>query len=257
MAVLDQFDLTGKVALVTGGSRGLGKEMVLAFAELGADVVIVSRKLEACEELASHVRATFGRRAMALACHVGKWSEIDALVDTVYGQWGRVDICVNNAGMSPLYGDKISNVTEDLWDKVHGVNLKGPFRLSTLIGERMLAAGSGVILNISTTGAVHSYPAMLPYHAAKAGMNNMTMAFARQFGPTVRVNCIMPGGMLTDITKAWDMEAMERDTLPHIPLLRFGRPDEIVGAAIFLVSNASSYVTGAVFTVDGGELVGH
>jgi NAD(P)-dependent dehydrogenase (short-subunit alcohol dehydrogenase family) len=254
VGVLDRFDLTGKTALVTGGSRGLGREMVLAFAECGADVIIVSRKLDSCEALAAEVRERFGRVALPVSCHVGRWDEIDRLVETVYAQVPKLDILVNNAGMSPLYGDRLADVTEDLWDKVHSVNLKGPFRLSALVGERMIEAGSGVILNISTTGAVHSYPAMLPYHAAKAGLNIITTAMAVAFGPKVRVNCIMPGGFLTDIATHWDMEAMERRSLPRLPLHRFGQPDEIVGAALFLVSDAGSYTTGTVFAVDGGSL---
>ena len=122
------FDLSGQVALVTGGSRGLGRAMVLAFAQAGADVVIASRKLSSCEATADEVRATTGRRALPVACHVGHWGQVEALADRAYGEFGRVDVLVNNAGMSPLY-DRIENVTEDLWDKVLDVNLKGPFRL--------------------------------------------------------------------------------------------------------------------------------
>jgi NAD(P)-dependent dehydrogenase (short-subunit alcohol dehydrogenase family) len=146
---LAAFDLSGKVALVTGGSRGLGKEMVLAFARCGADVAISSRKLEACEALAQQVRGETGREALAIACHVGKWEECDALVDAVSAQFGRVDVLVNNAGMSPLY-ESLSGVSEDLWDKVMNVNLRGPFRLSSLIGERMAAGAGGSILNVSS-----------------------------------------------------------------------------------------------------------
>ncbi len=133
----DLFDLTGRVAVVTGGSRGLGREMVRAFAAAGADVVIASRKLETCEALAGEVRADTGRRALPVACHVGRWDDVDALVDTVYGEFGRVDVLVNNAGMAPLYSS-LGAVSEELFDKVVGVNLKGPFRLSALVGERMV-----------------------------------------------------------------------------------------------------------------------
>ena len=154
MTVKDLFDLTGKVAIVTGGSRGLGKEMVLAFAEQGADVVIASRKLDGCQAVAEEVTARFGRRALPVACHVGRWEDVDQLVATAYEHFGKVDILVNNAGLSPVYGDANSNVIEELWDKVQAVNLKGPFRLTALVGERMIADGGGAILNISTTGAI-------------------------------------------------------------------------------------------------------
>jgi NAD(P)-dependent dehydrogenase (short-subunit alcohol dehydrogenase family) len=251
MTVNGLFDLSGKVALVTGGSRGLGRETVLAFAEQGAEVIIASRKLDNCEAVAAEVAQRFGRRAFPYACHVGRWAEVDGLAEAAWREFGRVDILVNNAGMSPLYGDQVSNVTEDLWRKVLDVNLTGPFRLTALVGERMVADGGGAILNISTTGAVVTgvSPTSLPYHAAKAGLNIITMGFAKAFAPTVRVNCIMPGGFLTDVSAAWATEDGRTD---HVPLGRFGRPEEIVGAALFFVSDASSYATGAILPVAGG-----
>ena len=148
----DHFDLTGKVAVVTGGSRGLGRSMVQAFAEAGADVVIASRKLDNCERAATEVAESTGRTAVAVGCHVGHWDECDRLVDTVYERFGRVDVFVNNAGMSPLYED-LASITEELYDKTHAVNLKGPFRLATLVGTRMVADGGGSIINVSTVGS--------------------------------------------------------------------------------------------------------
>jgi NAD(P)-dependent dehydrogenase (short-subunit alcohol dehydrogenase family) len=194
--------LAGKVALVTGGSRGLGREMVLAFAGAGADVVIASRKLDSCQEVAAEVEA-MGRRALPVAFHVGHWDGIEGLVEQAYGGFGRVDVLVNNAGMSPLYPD-LPSVTEELWDKVMGVNLKGPFRLTALVGTRMADGPyGGSIINVSSTGSIRPAPHMLPYDAAKAGLNALTEGFAKAFGPTVRVNCIMAGPFLTDISKAW------------------------------------------------------
>ncbi|UGQ11199.1 glucose 1-dehydrogenase [Yinghuangia sp. ASG 101] len=245
------FDLTDNVALVTGGSRGLGREMVLAFAEAGADVVIASRKLAACEELAHQVRETTGRRALAVACHVAYWDDIDRMVDTVYEHFGRVDVLVNNAGMSPLYED-VSNVGEDLYDKVFGVNLKGPFRLMAQVGSRMAAGDGGSILNISSIGAVHPNKDVIPYAAAKVGLNSMTASFAQAFGPSVRVNAIMPGGFFTDVSAAWDREAFDAHAARTFALGRGGEPHEIVGAALYFASDASSYTTGAVLAVDGG-----
>lgn len=246
-------DLSGKVAMVTGGSRGLGRAMVRAFAACGADLVITSRKLETCEALAAEVRDAYGRRALAHAAHVGHWHEIDALVDAAYGAFGHVDVLVNNAGMSPLY-PSLGAVTEDLFDKVLGVNLKGPFRLSALVGERMVAGRGGSIINISSIAAVRPTPDELPYAAAKAGLNVLTAGFAQAFGPTVRVNSIMAGPFLTDIAKAWDMERFNENARRY-PLRRAGAPEEIVGAALYLTSDAASFTTGAVLPVDGGSAI--
>ncbi|MBM3346316.1 MAG: SDR family oxidoreductase [Betaproteobacteria bacterium] len=248
---LDRFLLTDKVALVTGGSRGLGREMVLAFAQAGADVIIVSRKLDACETLARQVEATTGRRAMAYACHVGHWEELPKLVDAAYARFGKIDILVNNAGMAPVY-DHIVNVTEALFDKVLEVNLKGPMRLSALIGTRMAEGAGGSIINISSAGAIHPRPDILPYAAAKAALNTITQSFAHTFGPKVRVNCIMPGTFLTDISKAWDLEKFQKRA-QAFALKRGGEADEIVGAALYFASDASSYTTGSVLGVEGGQ----
>ena len=245
------FSLEGRVALVTGGSRGLGREMVLAFARNGADVVIASRKIEACEALAEVVREETGREALAVSCHVGEWAQCEALVEAAYARFGRVDILVNNAGMSPLY-PSLSEVSEALWDKVIGVNLKGPFRLSALVATRMAEAGGGSVINISSIAAVAPSPAEVPYGAAKAGLNALTVGLARAFAPRVRVNCIMPGPFLTDISKAWDLDAFAENARRSIPLQRGGEAREIVGAALYLASDASSYTTGAVIKVDGG-----
>jgi hypothetical protein len=244
----DHFDLTGKVAVVTGGSRGLGRSMVQAFAEAGADVVIASRKLDSCERAAAEVEGSTGRTAVAIACHVGHWDECDQLVDAVYERFDRVDVFVNNAGMSPLYDD-LASITEDLYDKTHAVNLKGPFRLATLVGTRMVADGGGSIINVSTVGSILASVRELPYACAKAGLNLMTIGLADAFAPTVRVNCILPGAFRTDVTKAWTAEMRKGDM---IPLKRLGEPDEIVGAALYLASDASSYTTGALLKVDGG-----
>jgi NAD(P)-dependent dehydrogenase (short-subunit alcohol dehydrogenase family) len=249
----NEFDLTGRIILVTGGSRGMGREMVRAFARHGADVIIVSRKLEGCEEAAEEVRKQYGRKAWAYACHVGDWSQIDALVERIYSEVGRVDVLVNNAGMSPLY-ESLEAITEDLYDKVMGVNLKGPFRLSTLIGARMVRGDGGAMIHVSSCGAVTPSANELPYSNAKAGLHNLSTGLARSLGPKVRSNVIMPGPFLTDISKAWDMKAMQEHADKEIPLRRMAEPDEIVGAALLLASNASSYISGAVIKVDGGLL---
>lgn len=249
----DLFDLTGKVALITGGSRGMGREMALAFAARGADVAVVSRKVENCEKVAREIEA-LGRRGLGLGCHVGRWDDLEPMVERVYAHFGRIDILVNNAGMSPLY-PALDQISEELFDKVVGLNLKGPFRLMALVGKRMHDGDGGTILNISSTAAMKPSPGSQPYAAAKAGLNSITGAFAHAYGPKVRVNCIMAGPFLTDISKAWDMEAFQQRA-DRMAMKRGGEPNEIVGAALYFCSAASSFTTGAVLPVDGGWLGG-
>ena len=246
----DLFDMTGKVALVTGGSRGLGREMVLAFAQRGADVVIASRKVENCEAVAAEVRA-LGRRALSVAYHAASWEGADDLAAAAYAEFGRIDVLVNNAGMSPLY-PSVDAVTEDLYDKVMGVNLKGPFRLSAVVGTRMVADGGGSIIFVSSIASQRPTATELVYGQAKAGLNALTYGLARTLGPTVRVNCIVPGPFLTDISKAWDMAAFERSAKQGFALQRGGEPHEIVGATLYFATAAGSYTTGTTLNVDGG-----
>lgn len=240
--------LSGKIALVTGGSRGMGRQMVLAFAAAGADVIISSRKREACEEVAAEVRA-LGRRAEVIAAHAGDWGQMEALAERGWNAFGRIDILVNNAGMSPVEPQSVTT-TEALFDKVISVNFKGPFRLAALIGTRMRDEGvEGSIINVSSLGAVSPQPGIIPYAGAKAALNAMTVGLARELAPTVRVNTISPGQFATDIAKHWtDTEAMKA----NIPMQRFGEPEEIVGTALYLASSASSYTTGANIAVGGG-----
>jgi NAD(P)-dependent dehydrogenase (short-subunit alcohol dehydrogenase family) len=241
--------LTGRIAIVTGATRGLGLAIADAFAAAGADVVVVSRKADACEQVAAELLAR-GDRALACPCHVGRWADLDGLVETVYATYGRIDVLVNNAGISPVY-DRLSDVSEELWDKVIGVNLKGPFRLAALVGERMVAGNGGSIINVSSTGAVRPSGDIVPYAAAKAGINAMTVGLADAFGPKVRVNAIMPGPFLTSISRNWDMEILAQRT-QTFPLRRAGQAAEIVGAALYFAGDASSFTTGAVLPVDGG-----
>jgi NAD(P)-dependent dehydrogenase (short-subunit alcohol dehydrogenase family) len=243
------FDLTGRVTVVTGGTRGLGLAMAHAFGSAGAQVVVISRKPEACEEVAAGLRSR-GMKAAAAAAHVGHWDELEPLVESIYADFGRIDVLVNSAGISPLYG-RLSEVTEELFDKVMSVNLKGAFRLAALVGERMVASGGGSIINVSSIGAVRPTRDIVPYAAAKAGVNAMTIGLAHAFGPTVRVNAIMPGPFLTSISSGWDMELFA-ERARTFPLRRAGEADEIAGAALYLATDASSYTTGTILTVDGG-----
>ena len=241
------FDLTGKVALVTGGSRGLGYQMVKAFAANGADVFITSRNLDAYEKVAAEVRA-MGRRAETHACNVANWHELEGLADAAYAAYGKVDILVNNAGSSPLAPSSLET-PEQLFDRIVSLNFKGPFRLMSLIGSRMAAGEGGSIINISSAGALRPRPQIAPYAGAKAALNAITEAFAFEYGPKVRVNTISPGRFLTDVSKAWSEEHKLNSTAA---VKRSGRPEEIVTAALYLASAKSSFTTGSLVRVDGG-----
>ena len=250
-APAELYDLTGKVAVVTGGSRGIGRAVVLGLAAAGADVVVASRKLENCEAVAAEVVETTGRQALAVGCHVGQWDDCDRLVDTVYERFGHCEVLVSNAGMSPLYPDLVS-VTEELYDKTHAVNARGPFRLGALFGTRMFEGDGGSIINVSTAGSWRPNPGDLPYAMAKAGLNALTLGLAGAFNPKVRANTVLPGPFETDITKAWAPGTV--DTVKQTnPMRRIGQPEDMVGVCVFLASDAASYVNGAQILVDGGS----
>jgi len=242
-------DLTGKVAVVTGGSRGIGRAIAAALAEAGADMVIASRKLDACEAAAAEVRAATGRRAVPIACHVGRWADCDRLVAESLARLGRLDVLVNNAGMSPLY-ESLDKVSEELYDKTLAVNLKGPFRLAVLAATHMAGHDGGSIINIGTTGSLVASVNELPYACAKAGLNALTVGLAEAYAPRVRVNAILPGPFRTDISKAW--APPEGAEVPFVPLGRIGQPEEVAPLAVHLASAASSFTTGAIIRVDGG-----
>jgi NAD(P)-dependent dehydrogenase (short-subunit alcohol dehydrogenase family) len=171
-------------------------------------------------------------------------------VDAAYERFGRLDVLINNAGMSPVY-DKLPDVSEKLFDAVLNLNLKGPFRLSVLAGERMATAGAGSIINVSSTGSIRPRPGIVPYAVAKAGLNALTEGLALAFGPKVRVNTLMAGPFRTGATRDWDPETLAAGVSTHA-LQRIGEPTEVVGAALYLMSDASAYTTGALLRVDGG-----
>ena len=246
------FDLTDRVVLITGGSRGLGAAMSLGLAERGAKVVIASRKLDSCEQLAALINNK-GGQAFPLQCHVGEWESLDAVIDAAVSHYGRLDGLVNNAGMSPL-APSLLDTSETLFDKVIGVNLKGPTRLTALAAQAMSSTGGGSIVNISSLASVKQTPVAPIYGAAKAGLNALTTATALEYaGVGVRVNCIICGTFDTDAASGF---VRNPDTLPGvvkpIALGRVGRPEEIVGAVVYLLSDASSYTTGSLMTIDGG-----
>jgi NAD(P)-dependent dehydrogenase (short-subunit alcohol dehydrogenase family) len=240
------FDFTDKIILVTGGSRGLGYQMVKAFAERGADIIIASRKLDNCEAVAEEVRA-LGRKALAISAHVGKWDECDRLIEESYAAFGRIDVLINNAGMGPAVPSH--EVTEALFDSVVNLNFKGPFRLASQIAHRMSQGVGGCIINVSSTGGAMPLPGVVPYGSSKAALNAMSMSLAHEYAPKVRVNTLSAGPFLTDIAKVWTDEA--RASTPS-PRGRPADPADIVTSALFLASPASLNVTGGMVRCDGG-----
>lgn len=241
------FDFTGKVALVTGGSRGLGYQMVRAFAERGADVIIASRKLENCEAVAEEVRA-LGRRAWAFSAHVGKWDQCDKLIEDAYAAAGKLDILVNNAGMSPRMPSH--EVTEQLFDSVLNLNFKGPFRLASQVAKRMADGDGGCIINVTSSGSMMPLPQVVTYGSSKAALNAMSRSLAWEYAPKVRVNTLSPGAFRTDIVEAWPDKG--QGPIP-IPRGHAADPQDIVTAALFLASPSSVNVTGSIVRCDGGQ----
>lgn len=245
----DPFDFSNKVVIITGGSRGLGRAMALGFAERGADLVISSRKAEACAEVVKEIEQ-MGRRAVAIPCHVGQWEGLEGLIDGALAAFGRIDVLINNAGIAPT-AESSAAISEDLFDKTFAVNTKGPFRLSTLAEPHLRKVG-GSIINITSIGAVRPSPAYPAYAAAKAAMNTLTRAHAMEFGPKVRVNAIMAGPFWTEISKTWRDDYEEN---APSAVRRMGRPEEIVTTALYLASAQSSYVTGTIVRLDGGVIL--
>ena len=243
-------DATGKVVVVTGGSKGLGRAMALGFAEAGADVVVASRKLEPCEEVAAEGR-TLGRRALAVSCHVGDWDQCGALVDATLAEFGRVDVLVNNAGIAPV-PPSLLDVTPELFDKTIAVNLKGPLRLTALAAQHMPAGGT--VINVSSKASLHPSSFTVVYAAAKAGLNALTRAAAEEYGPRgIRVNAIVCGTFHTDSFHAsMPTEEGQVQMASGVALGRIAGAEEIVGTALYLASDASSYLTGELILLDGG-----
>ena len=245
-------DLSGKTAVVTGGSRGLGRAISLGLARAGANVAVASRKIEGCQAVVDEIVAT-GGQASAHAFDAGKWEDCNRLFAEVTERWGGAEILVNNAGKSPIAPSSLET-SEELFDKIIDVNLKSAFRLCALFGSQMHAADGGAIINISSTGSLRPEPGFAPYAAAKSGLNVLTTTFAKEFGPTVRVNTVMPGPFHTDGTAAWShSEGFKAHAQKSMPLARAGDPNEIVGAVVYMASDLASFTTGASLAVDGGH----
>ncbi len=248
----DIFEVADKVVLITGGSRGLGKAMALEFAGRGAKLAIASRKIDECQKVAEQINQS-GGEALAVQCHVGNWDTLEAVVDQVVEHYGRLDVLVNNAGMSPV-APSLLETSEALFDKIIDVNLKGPTRLTALAATKMAETGGGSIINISSLASYRPTPLTTVYSAAKAGLNALTAASAQEYAPhNVRINCIVCGTFDTDAAAGM---ISNPEFLQHIidpvALKRVGRPEEVVGAVLYFSSQASSYTTGTCITIDGG-----
>jgi len=258
---LSRFSLEGKVALVTGGSRGMGKATALGFAEDGADVVVTSRKLPDLELVAEEIRS-LGRRSLAVACHVGRMEQIKNLVETVVGEFGTIDILVNNAGTSPVMANSM-DLEERAWDSIMNLNLKGLFFLSQAVGKVMKQHGGGKIINNSSVDAYKPEYLLGAYSITKAAVVMVTKVMAREWAEhNIRVNCIAPGAIETRLYDShWhnvseeQMKKEKAEVAKRIPVGHIGQPDEIVGAMIYLASDASSYTTGETILLDGGSLM--
>jgi NAD(P)-dependent dehydrogenase (short-subunit alcohol dehydrogenase family) len=250
---LDKYRLDGKVALVTGGSRGIGRATALGFAEAGADVAIASRKVPDLEKVAAEI-ANLGRRALPVAAHVGRMEDIKDLVSKVTDGFGKIDILVNNAGTSPALASSLE-VDERLWDSIMNLNLKGLFFLSQAVAEVMKSHGGGRIINVASMDGFRPEPNIGTYAISKAGVLMVSKVMALELAQyNIRVNTIAPGNVHTRLgdSRFLAMPEYEAEMIKRTPLRRIGNPDDMVGAMIYLASDASSFVTGECITADGG-----
>jgi NAD(P)-dependent dehydrogenase (short-subunit alcohol dehydrogenase family) len=255
MPVAD-FSLAGKVAIVTGASRGIGRSIALGLAEHGADVALAARKPEALEEAAEAVRK-LGRRALAVATNVRRVEELRALAARTQEELGRVDILVNNAGTNPTYGP-IQELDERAFDVIMNTNLKSAHFLACFAREAMLAHGEGgAIVNVSSVGGFRASDVIGGYSVSKAALNMLTQVQAKTWGKDgIRVNCIAPGLIRTEFARAlWEDERTLRAATNDAALHRIGEPDEMAGAVVYLCSPAASFVTGQTLVLDGGRLL--
>jgi NAD(P)-dependent dehydrogenase (short-subunit alcohol dehydrogenase family) len=250
------FDLTGKIAVVTGASRGIGLAIAEAFASSGASVVLSSRKQEALEQAVEKIRAA-GGRALPVAAHTGDPEAVSQLAEETIRAYGGIDILVNNAGTNPHFGPILS-VDEAQWDKTLDINLKGYFRVTKACVESMRLRGGGKIINVASVNGLQAQPGLGVYSVSKAGVLMLTRVLALELAPDhIQVNAIAPGLVKTAFSRAlWDTPQIFQEAMRNIPQQRVAQPEEITGIALYLASEASSFTTGATFIVDGGQLAG-
>jgi NAD(P)-dependent dehydrogenase (short-subunit alcohol dehydrogenase family) len=248
------FSLSGKVALVTGASRGIGEAIAVTLADYGAHVILVSRKEDALKGVAEKI-ASRGGKASVMACHVGDLKQVDELFAKIKEQFGTLNILINNAATNPYFGEMLG-ADESVWNKTFDVNLKGPFFMVQKAAKLMIEAGGGAVVNVSSINGVKPAPFQGIYSVTKAGLISMTQAFAKELASkNIRVNALLPGLVDTHFSKAiMDNEMIYEYAVKMIPLGRHGQPMEIAGAVLYLVSDAAPFTTGASFVVDGGAL---
>ncbi len=248
------FKLDGKVALISGASRGIGESIAVALAQYGAHTILVSRKIDALEEVAKEIRDK-GGKADSIACHMGEVAQIEAMFKQVREKFGRLDILINNAATNPFFGEMI-NADEAIWEKTFDVNLKGPFFMIKHAVPLMVESGGGSIVNVSSVNGIR--PAFMQgiYSITKAGLISMTRAFAKELAAkNIRVNALLPGLTDTKFSKAlMDNKNIYDYVVKQVPMNRHAEPDEMAGAALYFVSEAASYTTGSILVVDGGGL---
>ena len=249
------FDMTGKVAVITGSTKGIGRAIAEEMARCGARVVISSRKAEACEQVASEMRAQ-DFDAMAIACHVGKKEDLQNLVDKTNEAWGTIDVLVCNAATNPVYGPT-AEMTDDAWDKIMDTNVKGTFWLTNMVLPQMAEKGSGSVVLLSSIAGIRGNTTIGTYGVSKAAEAALARNLAVEWGPKgIRVNSIAPGLIKTDFAKAlWEDPVRVKRAEDKTPLRRIGDPIDIAGLAVFLATPASAYITGQVIVADGGETI--
>ena len=249
------FSLAGKVAIVTGGSRGIGRSIAVALAEAGADVCVAARKPEALEESVAAVRAT-GRRAIAVPTNVRDLAALQNLVDETKKQLGRIDVLVNNAATNPVFGP-VQNIDERAWDTIMNTNVKSCFFLSKMVREAFIEHGQGgSIINVSSTGGLRASTGLGGYSVSKAAVIMLTQVCAKEWGTDgIRVNCIAPGLIKTEFSRAlWENDAILKNAVQGGALKRIGDPDEMAGAVVYFATPSSSFTTGQTIVLDGGGL---
>lgn len=249
------FDMTGKVALITGSTKGIGRSIAEEMARCGAKVVISSRKAEVCEQVAGELTAQ-GFEAIAIPCHVGKKEQLQNLVDKTLEAWGRIDVLVCNAATNPVYGTT-QEMTDEAWDKIMDTNVKGTFWLTQMVLPQMAERGEGAVVLLSSIAGIRGNTVIGTYGVSKAAEAALARNLAVEWGPSgIRVNSIAPGLIKTDFAKAlWEDPVRVKRAEDKTPLRRIGDPVDIAGLAVFLSTPASAYITGQVIVADGGETV--
>jgi NAD(P)-dependent dehydrogenase (short-subunit alcohol dehydrogenase family) len=249
------FDLSGKVAIVTGSSRGIGRAIAIRMAQHGAKVVISSRKAEACEKVAAEIQGA-GGEAIVVPCNVSDKAQLQALVDATVTQWGRVDVLVCNAAVNPFFGPS-KDIPDDAFDKIMAVNIKSNHWLANMVAPGMAERGGGAIIVISSVGGLFGSNTLGAYAISKAADMQLVRNLAVEWGPqNLRANCIAPGLVKTDFARAlWENPDIAKKATKGYALRRIGEPDEIAGAAVFLASAAGQFMTGQTMVIDGGGMV--